>query len=288
MLSTPEPSNRHSAAPDEKRHTSPLTPSPTNEPPNPMRLHSFASFPQQTRSPSLQKADLNRAADYFRPSLSNDDVVDFKDSSIEEYETPETSFSPFAQASQNLDGGPLGSGSIPKMTPTLRPPFSSEKHPGFSSQLTTGPSLQQSSVGDDLPPPYTNHLPRKKQRTSEEPWSSQWTNEVFFDQESCSVSDNTIYRPLEGNELRYVVLKAGQPKAPIRITFVTSNFDQLGQYEALSYVWGESICGESIEVETGEGTVVRHTVTKNLGTALRYLRDGVNDRVLWIDALFGG
>jgi hypothetical protein len=309
MLSTPEPSNRHSTAPDEKRHTSPLTPLPTNEPPNPMRLHSFASFPQQTRSPSLQEADLNRAADYFRPSSSNDDVADFKDSPIEEYETPETSLSPFSQASQNLDGGPLGSGPIPKMTPTLRPPFSSETHPGFSSQLTTGPSLQQSSVGDhrfslyasqqlttesnlqqssvgdDLPPPYTNHLPRKKQRISEEPSSSQWTNEVFFDQESCSVSDNTIYRPLEGNELRYVVLKAGQPKAPIRITFVTSNFDQLGQYEALSYVWGESICGESIEVETGEGTVVRHTVTKNLGTALRYLRDGVNDRVLWIDAL---
>lgn len=309
MLSTPEPSNRHSTAPDEKRHTSPLTPLPTNEPPNPMRLHSFASFPQQTRSPSLQEADLNRAADYFRPSLSNDDVANFKDSPIEEYETPETSLSPFAQASQNLDGGPLGSGPIPKMTPTLRPPFSSETHPGFSSQLTTGPSLhqssvgdhrfslyasqqlttesnlQQSSVGDDLPPPHTNYLPRKKQRNSEEPSSSQWTNEVFFDQESCSVSDNTIYQPLEGNELRYVVLKAGQPKAPIRITFVTSNFDQLGQYEALSYVWGESICGESIEVETGEGTVVRHTVTKNLGTALRYLRDGVNDRVLWIDAL---
>jgi Heterokaryon incompatibility protein (HET) len=50
-------------------------------------------------------------------------------------------------------------------------------------------------------------------------------------------------------------------------------------------VWGETICGESIEVETGERTVVRHAVTKNLGTALRHLRDGVNDRVLWIDAL---
>ena len=100
-----------------------------------------------------------------------------------------------------------------------------------------------------------------------------------------SSSDRTIYSTLKDDELRYVVLKAGQLGSPIRITLLTSNFSQSTAYEALSYAWGEPIYSESIEVQTHDGTVVGHKVTKSLSVALKHLRDSVNDRTLWIDAL---
>lgn len=112
--------------------------------------------------------------------------------------------------------------------------------------------------------------PGKKQKTSREGF--------------LSPEMNDIYRPLEENEFRYVVLKADRPKAAIRVAFIISDFNDPRNYEALSYVWGDQIHEDLIEVQHAE-RVVPFPVTKNLGSALRQLRDTITDRLLWIDAL---
>ncbi|KAK4499441.1 hypothetical protein PRZ48_009955 [Zasmidium cellare] len=61
---------------------------------------------------------------------------------------------------------------------------------------------------------------------------------------------------------------------------VVSLSDENAQYEALSYVWGASKGTTPITID-----VHQFPVTRNLGTALRYLRKPYESRTLWVDAV---
>ncbi|KAK7749917.1 hypothetical protein SLS53_000499 [Cytospora paraplurivora] len=56
------------------------------------------------------------------------------------------------------------------------------------------------------------------------------------------------------------------------------------EYEALSWCWGTENKDCAIKIKKG-GKYYRLAVTKELSLALKYLRNGGNDRILWIDAL---
>lgn len=55
------------------------------------------------------------------------------------------------------------------------------------------------------------------------------------------------------------------------------------EYEALSYTWGLPGNEDTVVVEGSPATQL--SIRKNLGTALRHLRDGTSSRSLWIDAI---
>lgn len=59
-----------------------------------------------------------------------------------------------------------------------------------------------------------------------------------------------------------------------------STMDECPPYEALSYVWGDPDITVPIQLH-GSG----HKVTRNLELALRYIRLGDRERVMWVDAL---
>lgn len=81
-------------------------------------------------------------------------------------------------------------------------------------------------------------------------------------------------------ETRLVHLLPGHPREPIECTLQAVNLQQIGDYEALSYVWGRKLARETISVNG-----VSLAVTENLLDALRHLRLADRKRVLWIDAI---
>ena len=96
-----------------------------------------------------------------------------------------------------------------------------------------------------------------------------------------------IYRPLEltREEIRLLELLPGpsvdaQEESPLRCNLLYRFLDEPGEYEGLSYVWGEPTLTEVVHVD---GHEVR--ITKNLDIALRHLRLESEPRVLWVDAL---
>ncbi|KAI0418246.1 heterokaryon incompatibility protein-domain-containing protein [Xylaria grammica] len=58
------------------------------------------------------------------------------------------------------------------------------------------------------------------------------------------------------------------------------------QFEALSYVWGSLEDAESLELrQDGSDSGVSVSISRNLGVALRHLRNPSSPRVLWVDAV---
>jgi hypothetical protein len=51
-----------------------------------------------------------------------------------------------------------------------------------------------------------------------------------------SVASKEIYLPLNENDIRFVVLQAGESTHPIQCTLTVGHLDALPKYEALSYV----------------------------------------------------
>ncbi|CAF9937775.1 hypothetical protein IMSHALPRED_000541 [Imshaugia aleurites] len=115
---------------------------------------------------------------------------------------------------------------------------------------------------------------------------------------------------VEASEIRLLTLLPGPPEAAIRITIdvVVLTKHKIPQFEAVSYAWGstESTVNIFIDeknrkrrkflnyllqrpaIKKSEATRVTSfilSVTRNLATALRYLRYGDRARVLWIDAI---
>ncbi|KAH7070683.1 heterokaryon incompatibility protein-domain-containing protein [Paraphoma chrysanthemicola] len=91
---------------------------------------------------------------------------------------------------------------------------------------------------------------------------------------------------LEANEARLLVLHPGSGSAKIKCDlrqiggFGRASLGKVLPYDALSYVWGEehnpaciALCGHDFYV------------TRNLATALTYLRSPDSDRTLWVDAI---
>jgi hypothetical protein len=100
------------------------------------------------------------------------------------------------------------------------------------------------------------------------------------------------YSPLDGSieEIRLMTLLAGSFADDIhvvlrKIPFPADNITHIPKYEALSYTWGSK--SDLVDIIIDEGSSGRRAlaVTRNLATALPYLRYEHTDRVLWIDAI---
>lgn len=63
-----------------------------------------------------------------------------------------------------------------------------------------------------------------------------------------------------------------------------SDYDDIVEYEALSWCWGRANKDCAIRIKKGD-EYYRFAVTKELSLALKYLRHGDGDRILWIDAM---
>lgn len=93
-----------------------------------------------------------------------------------------------------------------------------------------------------------------------------------------------IHRPLslEGSSFRLLQLHRGIG-SPIQCSMFEAylnDAENLIEYEALSYAWGDSQGGEIINVD---GQVLQ--ITRSLHGALQHLRGGNKDRILWADAI---
>jgi hypothetical protein len=93
-----------------------------------------------------------------------------------------------------------------------------------------------------------------------------------------------VYEPLPGtNFIRLMhVEPALHADAPIHFSFQTAQLEDIvGQYEAISYTWGEPKLIHPLYISDGTSVLV----TRNLGKALRRLRYPATTRVLWADVV---
>ncbi|MCJ1476890.1 hypothetical protein MMC13_005559 [Lambiella insularis] len=101
------------------------------------------------------------------------------------------------------------------------------------------------------------------------------------------------YKPLNeaAKEIRLMTLFAGPfSSEDIQISLGIKRFLADGssadpKFEALSYAWGST--DDPARITVHDGALQRRTlaITRNLATALLYLRHEHKDRVLWIDAI---
>jgi Heterokaryon incompatibility protein (HET) len=96
-----------------------------------------------------------------------------------------------------------------------------------------------------------------------------------------------VYLPLDdqAKEIRVVTLHPGIFSEEIRISLenVILSTDNRPDFEALSYVWGSTRNFVDVKVEPHPDMTL--SLTRNLVTALPYLRYPDKARVLWVDAL---
>ncbi|KAI1375136.1 HET-domain-containing protein [Hypoxylon crocopeplum] len=97
-----------------------------------------------------------------------------------------------------------------------------------------------------------------------------------------AVDDNYEYTPLDrpDRQIRLLTIYPGSWNNKIECSLQVASIDDQPSYEALSYVWGDSINRKPIRVD---GRTVE--VTQNLFFALRRLRSTKSPRVMWVDAI---
>ena len=76
---------------------------------------------------------------------------------------------------------------------------------------------------------------------------------------------------LQGRKIRLLSIELDTYRAPIRCHLIEASLDDLPEYEALSYVWGDSTCTEQIMCN---GQI--HHVTTNAARAIRRIRLGIS------------
>lgn len=94
------------------------------------------------------------------------------------------------------------------------------------------------------------------------------------------------YEPLPGVDyIRRVRLHPGpfEDAVVVSLEVVPFSEDERPEYEALSYVWGSPDQPDIVRVDETYGLTI--SATRNLATALKYLRRTDEPRTLWIDAL---
>lgn len=91
-----------------------------------------------------------------------------------------------------------------------------------------------------------------------------------------------IYNEINASlgQIRVLRLKAGDVGEEISCTLENLCLDDVPDYEALSYVWGNH---EDLVPITFEGQI--KMVTRNLRSALIGIRRVYSDRIVWVDAL---
>ncbi len=100
--------------------------------------------------------------------------------------------------------------------------------------------------------------------------------------ENATSSKRYNYPPVNSatREIRLVTIERGRGSDQVRCYLNPALVDELPEYEALSYVWGDPKDRVSIILENCE-----FLVTRNLSCALESLRLPTVDRILWIDAI---
>lgn len=93
-----------------------------------------------------------------------------------------------------------------------------------------------------------------------------------------------VYQPLDltvPTSFRVVTVHPGEFRSTISCTITREQWDETGiSFEAVSYFWGSPLKTKRIEID---GAVL--AITANLESALRHLRDEVQPRRLWVDAI---
>lgn len=89
-----------------------------------------------------------------------------------------------------------------------------------------------------------------------------------------------IYRPLLGKEIRLLKLLPGSAIDRISCELEIRRLIDCPNYEAVSYVWGESL--DTVEILVNDAELY---ITRNLYNALQVFRYKDRPRLLWIDAI---
>jgi hypothetical protein len=107
---------------------------------------------------------------------------------------------------------------------------------------------------------------------------------------SFTADSAATHEPLEeGDDIRLLyLLPTSNSEDPIKCMIKRTAFKTSPGYEALSYTWGLQQ-GDSGSLDVTNYNKSKVTITRNLDSALRDLREGIksNDghRVLWVDAV---
>jgi len=89
--------------------------------------------------------------------------------------------------------------------------------------------------------------------------------------------------PEAGKHIRLLRLSPGEFSDDLHVELEQVLLDTASNYEALSYVWGST--AHPVSVLVGPSREHAISVTQNLATALRYLRDVNESQILWADAI---
>jgi len=88
------------------------------------------------------------------------------------------------------------------------------------------------------------------------------------------------------NDIRLLILLPGVLNAPVCCQLIATSLGAAPEYEALSYVWGDSSMREPIGLRNLDSESIQtYSVTSNCLAALRRLRYEDRPRTMWIDAL---
>lgn len=90
-----------------------------------------------------------------------------------------------------------------------------------------------------------------------------------------------LYQTLPSGTIRVLDILPGEPHAPIQVELDTVSIANPGDYEALSYTWGDPEVGAQVIQCNGHD----FKATANLFSALRRLRLPDDKRRVWIDAI---
>ena len=88
--------------------------------------------------------------------------------------------------------------------------------------------------------------------------------------------------PMQNQEIRLIQLHPGIDPADLRCDIIHVSLNHKPSYEALSYTWGDPTSRQAITCNLWRDTLL---VTLNCASALRRLRLGNVERILWIDAI---
>ncbi|KAF2717438.1 HET-domain-containing protein [Polychaeton citri CBS 116435] len=113
---------------------------------------------------------------------------------------------------------------------------------------------------------------------------------------SCYEADlalqSSIYSqlPVKENQIRILTLLPGDPDDDLICILETTSLDlRVTEYESLSYAWGDKHDITKIQIlsasMSGDSQAIDLDITRNLHTALRYLRRPDAARKLWVDAI---